>query len=179
MKKIIHICIFIFLFFGCNRNSNIIPIKENLNGFLGISWEDNINNSIILLEEKEYNINLYENGNILAKGNFSGYDSNIDLYYFNGKFYNAFVKIVDYNPIPGYYFEVFNEFKLLLSEKYGYPNITPKETEENYFAWYFENNCIIELYFNNDLKHISINYMNYTINEERMEMEKNIRIKDL
>jgi hypothetical protein len=148
------------LFLGCSK------FKGNLDGFLDISWGENIKNSALILTEKGFSIEYITDDSITAKGKYLEEEADVFLVFFENRFYGSNVTIWNKNIVND-----FNKIKKSLEKKYGKTTRVLGDDEKRYI-WDFDNNCHISTSSDSiDSICISIFYNNTTISNERKNKE--------
>ena len=152
---------FYIILAGCGTK----PIERDLEGFLGIVWEENVSNAVSILRDNNFRIMYSDDRGIGAEGLFLDEEVYLTLLFSNNRFY--IVSISFRNKIN--LIEVYNKTIDLLIEKYGRPYLVHREfpgIPTKSTTWRFRNNCSISIYFDSELNFINIQSSNNTILNE-------------
>ena len=159
--KYLLIISFCIILVGCGTK----PIERDLEGFLGITWEENASAALSILRDNNFRIMYSDDRGIGAEGIFLDEEVYLNLLFFNNRF---FIVGIDFKNKRNL-IEVYNKTIDLLTEKYGKPYLVHREfpgIPTKSTTWRFRNNCAISISFNADLNSISIQYRNNTILNE-------------
>jgi len=159
---ILEFSVFCIILAGCVTKT----IKMDLDGFLDITWGENVSTAVSILSEKEFRMHIDEYG-IYANGIFMNEEVWLNLLFYNDRFYIAHISFENKSNL----FEIYNKINDLLIEEYGKPSFIsknhPRIPERLLTVWNFYNNCTISISFIPELNSMSFTYVNNTIFNEK------------
>ena len=156
------IAAFCIILAGCAAK----PINQDLEGFLGIAWGENITTAVSILKENDFTIKHIGSEHegirgIYAEGIFMNEDVYLHLLFYNDKFESTNIRFKKTNNL-----ELYNEISNLLTEKYGKPFIESKTVFIQNARWNFRNSSWISASYNFELNSMGLLCANDTIRRE-------------
>jgi len=144
----------------------IKPIQRDLEGFLGITWEENVSNALSILSENNFRIMYSDDRGIGAEGIFLDEEVILDLLFSNDRFYIVGISINNKSNSLERYYKLID----LLIERYGKPTLILREHPEitmKMTTWHFRNSSTISISFDPELNFINFTYTNNRILNEK------------
>jgi hypothetical protein len=177
-KTIVTALIALVLAAGCKS-------RGNLDGFLDIPWGESIETAARVLEEKGYSWEI-DGDDIDAEGKFAGFDAEISLSFFEGKFYSGKAEFPSKKSEKDY-----NEYVSLVTGKYGKSFDTGKYVLKmddksklvlRDTTWHFDNNASITVHSAMSASGVRVVYqdneMNRKVRTVREEREREERERE-